>query len=642
LRKYVFHDILKVLKLTIIKQRMLAVLITLTPGRRIKFVDCQKAEVSIGVLPIMDVKTRWNSTLELIEPTYRLREFTREWLQNPKYAEYRPLFTTQDERTIVKYVMDVFRPFRYSTLWMLMWHTVTLHDVITVYNDMFDHMEGVMRALAKKKTPWKEDMFFAVKLVRQQLSKYYAEVTPTMGMLMISAHILDPFSKLRSFRKWDKGMDINPEDETSYTTQYQEAFLKYVGNEYCTKHRCVPVNKLETVPTSNLFPYATASGSYHSSFHPYDLSSDDEEYLTPNNVAETTPGRSDRAARLLTAARLYLNSPPEAPKNWGQISPNLNDYHSDPMEISSTFRIPDITDWWRQQEETHSKYADLSNVARDIFSIIPHGVGVEASFSLGRDVIGWRQSKTTGETLREKVVERQFALANNGILAGSDHELDTMNTENDSEMKKEAEERKLHRMAKVHNCLEMWQGSQNLRATQKESRAQNKQMTAVGYISDTEEIVKSSRSLFQHDGAAAFKLSERSPLPTALSAKDLPGGRTQIVNVRCIRRTNGHPVDSDEDSAPESISDNEDWPNCNGDLDNPNDSEEDRAADDDSDIEHNNCIEDPECPEQQDVSAAPNVPGLVRPTRKSTRQAEKVLMTVNAAETRRNKGGKKK
>jgi len=43
-------------------------------------------------------------------------------------------------------------------------HTVTLHHVITVYNDMFDHMDGVMRALAKKKTPWTEDFFLTVKL----------------------------------------------------------------------------------------------------------------------------------------------------------------------------------------------------------------------------------------------------------------------------------------------------------------------------------------------------------------------------------------------------------------------------------------------------------------------------------------------
>jgi len=91
-------------------------------------------------------------------------------------------------------------------------------------------------------------------------------------------------------------------------------------------------------------------------------------------------------------------------------------------------------------------------------------------------------------------------------------------------MKREAEERQLHRMAKVHNLLKMWQGSQNLCATQKESHAQNKQMTAAVYISDTEEIIKVSWSNLQHDGAAALKLLGRSPVPPALSAKDYLGG----------------------------------------------------------------------------------------------------------------------
>ena len=202
--------------------------------------------------------------------------------------------------------------------------------------------------------------------------------------------------------------------------------------------------------------------------------------------------------------------------------------------------------------------------------------------------------------------------------------------------------RKCFLLMKVHDFLEMWQGSQNLCATQKESRVQNKQMTAVGYISDTEEIVTASWSLLQHDGVAAFKLSERSPLPSALSAKDLHAGRTQILNVHRIRRINRHPVESDQDSAPANIFDTDDWLNWNGDLYNPNDSEEDCAADDESDIQPNNGIEDPESPEQQDVSAAPYVPGLVRPTRKSKRQPEKMLLVVNAVETRRNKGRKKK
>jgi hypothetical protein len=112
------------------------------------------------------------------------------------------------------------------------------------------------------------------------------------------------------------------------------------------------------------------------------LSIDDEEYLTTNNVAETTPGQSNHAARPLTTASLHLNSPPEAPKNLGQINPNLNDCHSNPIKLSSTFWILLITNWLRQQEATHSKYTDLSNMASDTFSFIPHGVGVAASFSL--------------------------------------------------------------------------------------------------------------------------------------------------------------------------------------------------------------------------------------------------------------------
>ena len=227
-------------------------------------------------------------------------------------------------------------------------------------------------------------------------------------------------------------------------------------------------------------------------------------------------------------------------------------------------------------------------------------------------------------------------------MAGADPELDTMNTENDSEMNKVAEERKLHRMAKVHDLLEIWQGSRNLCATQKESCAQNEQMTAVGNISDTEGIIKASWSLFQHDGAAAFKLSERSPLPPPLSAKDLPGGRTQILIVRQIRRIHRHPVESDEDSTPESISATQDWLNWKGDHDDPTDSKDDCAGDVESDIGQDDRINDLECPEWRDASAELYIPRLIRPIRKSKRRAETVLITLNAIKTRRNKGVKKK
>jgi len=200
-------------------------------------------------------------------------------------------------------------------LWMSTRHTVTLHHVVTVYNDIIDYMDGVMQVFSKKKTQWKEDLYFAMKFRGQKLTKYFSEVTRTTGILLISEHIRDPFWKLRLSRKWDKGMDINPGDETSYTTQYQEAFPSYVENKYCAKHRCLPVTKPKHITYNNLVSSAMASRLGQYSSDPYDMSRNDKVYLMANNVAKMTPERSNHAARWLTAARLHLNSPSQLPQN---------------------------------------------------------------------------------------------------------------------------------------------------------------------------------------------------------------------------------------------------------------------------------------------------------------------------------------
>jgi hypothetical protein len=135
---------------------------------------------------------------------------------------------------------------------------------------------------------------------------------------------------------------------------------------------------------------------------------------------------------------------------------------------------------------------------------------------------------------------------------------------------------------------------------------------------------------------AAFKFSERSPLPPTLTAKDLPGGQTQILNFHRIRRMNCHPVESDKDFIPESISPTENWLNWNGNLENPNDSEVDCVADFESNIEHYSGIEDPACPAQQNVSAVPNIPRLIWPTHKSKRLYKKGLLPINTIEMQGN------
>jgi len=72
------------------------------------------------------------------------------------------------------------------------------------------------------------------------------------------------------------GMEIHPEDETFYATQYEEAFLKQVENEYWAKHQGVLVNIAERMLSSNLIPSAIAFGSGKLSIDTYRLFGDDE------------------------------------------------------------------------------------------------------------------------------------------------------------------------------------------------------------------------------------------------------------------------------------------------------------------------------------------------------------------------------
>jgi len=69
-------------------------------------------------------------------------------------------------------------------------------------------------------------------LVWSQLERSCPNTTlesPRRRACVLSPHISSiRFLKFRSFSKWEKGMDINPEHKISYTTKYQEAILNYV------------------------------------------------------------------------------------------------------------------------------------------------------------------------------------------------------------------------------------------------------------------------------------------------------------------------------------------------------------------------------------------------------------------------------
>jgi len=126
---------------------MLAVLITLTTGRRNEFIHCQMALVRIALPPILDVNTWWNSTLYLLKRPHRLLEFTREWLQNPNFTDYWPLVTTQDECTMVKYAMQV-------------WGAISILDCVDV-KEAYSHIPSRYHSVQRHvRSHWRRDESF--------------------------------------------------------------------------------------------------------------------------------------------------------------------------------------------------------------------------------------------------------------------------------------------------------------------------------------------------------------------------------------------------------------------------------------------------------------------------------------------------
>ena len=458
---------------------------------------------------ILDVKTRWNSTLAMLERAYRLRPYTREWLEN--YPDFQPLYTTDDEWHTVEYVLEVLTPFRYWTLWLSKRHTITLHRVISIYNEMFDHMEGAMNLLKSKQTAWKKDVHHAVQAAHRKLQGYYAQVTPESGLLLILAALLDPFRKAKTFKLWDSRMNIDPRDPTSYTFQYTEAFLSYWEENYVLSDGPVPGVKIgmkgnpfiegET-QSSEEEPLSPGESLYFSDSEDADF----EETARPIYPG-ITPARASRQERMKDVARSYLSTLPVDIASIDQRRPNIDDLKSeDPDEMTAGFWKPDVAAYWLQQEENFGEYAVLARMARDIFSVIPHGVGVESSFSLGRDLIGWRQSSTNGETLRRKVIVRQYARSNPGLLPRvNDHHRDAAGIE---KKEQKEEDRKLMKLAGIRDHV-------NFKRCRKDRRRAKESLTKknslFGYISDTAEMEPAGWELFDDRGKNAFLVHGKPP-----------------------------------------------------------------------------------------------------------------------------------
>lgn len=531
-----------------------------SPQRRAKFLALQKGRELYAVCPILDVQTRWNSTLVMLQRAYRLKSYTAQWLQNlePKDHHLRVLHTTPQEWVALEYLMTILEPMQYWTLAMSKRRDITLHLVITLYNDMFNHFDRVISTLSHKRAEWKQDLKNATAAASSKLSAYYSDVTPESGLLMILAVILDPFTRLSIFRKWDRATrnDLEP---TSYESTYRKVFMEYYDLHY------VPVAEEEpdspTVAEDSVPGDSNSQGFWKPPGNDSDSESDNEVYSTmtgtqsygtpfPHSMSPSAfsplafslPSTPNHARQISLAAALrYLDEKPtEVPYTVVNALPAEEDI-TEPERMTKDFFRPDVLGWWREVERTEPSLKDLAAMARDVFSTVPHSVGVESSFSIARKAVGWQQSAISAGQLENYVIYRQGLRSEIDITPAQDAR------------------KRVEAVANIRDHGFFVQEAKQAKARRAAARARRgvtakERISRSGFISDDESDESSKWDTFDHDGPRHLDAEIRSgvlasslPESNPLIATQTPLDIYMRSGIRPLRRAAAQVDESDSD-----------------------------------------------------------------------------------------------
>ncbi|KAF4170785.1 hypothetical protein CNMCM8694_004229 [Aspergillus lentulus] len=156
---------------TLNKIRKLAIFINASPQRWETFCSLQTKDPKL--MPIQDVKTRWNSTFLMLQRAKRLQSTYNAFCSESQYA-LPHLTLDHEEWRHIEYLLCITQPlFRFTTL-LSQTRDVSIHLVFSIYNKLFDHLEKSMDALRRKRVLWKQLVLKALEAAKSKLSHCYA------------------------------------------------------------------------------------------------------------------------------------------------------------------------------------------------------------------------------------------------------------------------------------------------------------------------------------------------------------------------------------------------------------------------------------------------------------------------------------
>ncbi|EED20345.1 hypothetical protein TSTA_035710 [Talaromyces stipitatus ATCC 10500] len=166
---------------TLNKVRYLVIYVNASPQRRETFYNLQTS--SVKLVPIQDVRTRWNSTFLMLRQAKRLRS-----IFTPFCAEYdcEEMLLQDEEWRQVDYLLS--------------------HYVFKIYNKLFEHLKQLMKQLRRKRAPWKQQMLHALEAGQTKLDEYYSQTDYIPGHIYAVSTMLAPVNKFKFFltKDWDQ------------------------------------------------------------------------------------------------------------------------------------------------------------------------------------------------------------------------------------------------------------------------------------------------------------------------------------------------------------------------------------------------------------------------------------------------------
>ncbi|KAG0160245.1 hypothetical protein PDIDSM_7772 [Penicillium digitatum] len=193
---------------TLNKVRYLAIYVNASPQRRETFYNLQTTNIKI--VPIQDVKTRWNSTFLMLRRAKRLRAIFS--LFCTEYDCEEMLLSEQEWRQI-DYLLCITEPFFDYTTQLSRLEMSLPTMCLRSTTKLFDHLERSQAQLRRKRVPWKKQMLEALEAGRSKLDEEY---------LCIST-MLAPVNKFKFFLSsdWDQKW------RDTYRLAFEQALVPY-------------------------------------------------------------------------------------------------------------------------------------------------------------------------------------------------------------------------------------------------------------------------------------------------------------------------------------------------------------------------------------------------------------------------------